>query len=84
MGTWLRTRGSNSHLSQFPDLLGEPSHGGVPHVPWVLNGHAVNERVYLTRELAHDGESRHVQGDSRTLLHFCFVDLWRGVMCEEG
>ena len=76
-------QGTNSHLSQFPDLLREPPHGGVAHVPRVLNGHTINERVYLTRELAHDSEGRHVQGDSRTLLHFCLVDLWRGVMCEE-
>lgn len=68
-------QGTNSHLSQFPDLLREPPHGGVAHVPRVLNGHTINERVYLTRQLAHDSEGRHVQGDSRTLLHFCFVDL---------
>ena len=76
-------QGTNSHLSQFPDLLREPPHGGVAHVPRVLDGHAINERVYLTGELAHDSEGGHVQGDSRTLLHFCFVDLWRSVMCEE-
>lgn len=78
-----KVQGTNSHLSQFPDLLREPPHGGVAHVPRVLDGHAINERVYLTGELAHDSEGGHVQGDSRTLLHFCFVDLWRGVMCEE-
>ena len=66
---------SQSYLPQLPDLFPQTPHGRVADVARVLNRHAENERVNLAGQLPHDRQRCHVQGDSRALLQFAFVDL---------
>ncbi len=68
---------ASSHLSELPDLFGEPPHRGVVDISWILRGHIEHEWVHLTRQLSHYGKGGHVQRHSGTLLQLGLVQLDR-------
>ena len=66
-------QGQLDHLPQLPDLLTQPTDLGICDVPWVLVGHVVDQGVDLSRQVAHDGQGGHVQGNPGARLQLGLV-----------